>query len=122
MDPNQVEQFRSHLRTLNARETCPICDRDDWSYTVAWAVSAIRRACQCCGQVQFFDPRPLGLQTAYVRSGGAARIALRPITEASEPPGFKDFPPLTIEELRGEMGIEAALREIARAINGRAVS
>lgn len=70
--PKQVAHFRAHLANINARETCPVCDRDEWSLTfvaVAFAPGLIRRICQCCGSVQLFDPRPFGWTTAHEPTG-----------------------------------------------------
>jgi hypothetical protein len=51
-------QLTAHLRALNARESCPVCDRDTWDIKAVSfppASLALARRCRCCCYLQLFD-------------------------------------------------------------------
>ena len=47
--PEQEQVIRSHLRAIDARETCPICDAGRWTVQLLWQLGLIARVCSRCG-------------------------------------------------------------------------
>lgn len=47
--------FRDHLRAVNGRETCPICDSGRWSLRVVCGGEFLGRVCSACNHVLLFD-------------------------------------------------------------------
>lgn len=63
LPPEQSQALRDHLRSIDARETCPICDADTWLIRLAGELLA--RVCRRCGHVLLFDPAAIGLTVGW---------------------------------------------------------
>jgi hypothetical protein len=88
LTPDQEQIFCNHLRAIDARETCPICDAGRW--TVELREDLIARVCARCGHVLLFDPEPLGLQPGWkMIAPGRYRHCLVPLD--SPPMRLADF-------------------------------
>jgi hypothetical protein len=85
--PDQEKLFRDHLRAIDARETCPICDAGRSSVKLLDQVSLIARVCSQCGHALLFSPEPLGLQLGHRRvASGYYQACLVPRDRASRQP------------------------------------
>lgn len=99
LTPDQQQRFRDHLRTASVREDCLLCHHPIDLAAVAelatngFAFPVVRCVCPHCAFVADFSGQALDL------------VPLQPPVKAATEPT-----------------IEAALMEVARAINGRAVN
>jgi hypothetical protein len=70
--PAAEAQFRRHLRHINARETCLVCDAGVYALQIIDAYYA-GRVCAQCGAVTLFVPATCGLRIVwrpYLRGEG----------------------------------------------------
>ena len=89
LDPAHEAAFRAHLRAVDARETCLICDAG--RFTAHLAPPWIARICAQCGFVALFSPVALELQPGWRLHDGRWIRALVP---AESPAGE---PTMTVE-------------------------
>lgn len=101
LTPDQEQQFRDHLRAVNARETCPACDAGRWTIDVSGELRLLMRRCACCGHILLFDPKPLGWYVSFhLAVDDAGYFALRPIVRQRTTVCAVDIQAETIRTIR----------------------
>lgn len=86
--PDPETALRRHLDTLNARQTCPVCDCERWVRDLH--LELYQRHCSACGLIQRFDPASFGYRRLcyawYSRAVGisVSITELTPITVAPD--------------------------------------
>jgi hypothetical protein len=78
--------FREHLRRMEGRETCSVCDAGRHTVTLL-DIGFVARTCAQCGHVLLFDPAILGLVPGW-RSGRGGAMPLHRclLSTPPEPP------------------------------------